>query len=171
MASYSNHKASSMSEENVSETGKSAADTANDQPVFHVQKLYLKDLSFESPNSPEMFRDHPEPKVDFNLSTGAVQKGSDHFEVILHVTVKVQVAERVLFLVELTYAGLFLLRNIPKDMVAPMLGIECPAILFPYVRQIVSEMVMQGGFRPMVLDPINFSALFHQSQQNNGSVQ
>lgn len=170
MAFYSNHKAISMSEEHMPAPGEAVDDTAGGQSVFHVEKLYLKDLSFESPNSPEVFRDHPEPKVDFNLATGATQKGPDHFEVTLHVTIKVGVAERTLFLVELTYAGLFLLRNIPREMVAPMLGIECPAILFPYVRQIVSEMVMQGGFRPMVLDPINFSALFHQSQQKNRSV-
>ncbi|MBF0401759.1 MAG: protein-export chaperone SecB [Magnetococcales bacterium] len=157
-----------MSEENRSETGESAADN---QPAFHVEKLYLKDLSFESPNVPEMFRDHPEPKVDFNLSMGSMQKGPEHFEVTLHVTVKVLAGERTMFLVELTYAGLFLLHNIPKEMLSPMLGIECPTILFPYVRQLVSEMIMQGGFRPLVLDPINFSALFQQSQQRNQPVQ
>ncbi|MEO5350368.1 MAG: protein-export chaperone SecB [Magnetococcus sp. YQC-3] len=140
-------------------------------PVFHVEKLYLKDLSFESPNTPEMFRENLEPKVDFNLEMGTTQKGAEHFETSLHVTVKVMAGERAMFLVDLTYAGLFLLRNVPQELLAPMLGIECPTVLFPYVRQLVSEMIMQGGFRPMVLDPINFSALFHQSQKKNQAAQ
>ena len=140
-------------------------------PVFHVEKLYLKDLSFESPNTPEMFRENLEPKVDFNLEMGTTQKSAEHYETSLHVTVKVMAGERTMFLVDLTYAGLFLLRNVPQELLAPMLGIECPTVLFPYVRQLVSEMIMQGGFRPMVLDPINFSALFHQSQQKNQAAQ
>ncbi len=159
-----------MSEANVSETDASTAQT-DGSPAFHVEKLYLKDLSFESPHSPEVFLESAEPKVDFNLETGTVQKGAEHFESVLHVTVKVLAGERTLFLVDLTFAGLFLLRNMPQELVAPMLGIECPAILFPYVRQIVSEMIMQGGFKPIVLDPINFSALFHQSRNRNPAVQ
>ncbi|MEO5341665.1 MAG: protein-export chaperone SecB [Magnetococcus sp. MYC-9] len=137
--------------------------SAEAPPVFHVEKLYLKDLSFESPNAPEVFRDHPEPTVEFNLEMGSAQKGPEHFETTLHVTLKVATGERALFLVELTFAGLFLLRNVPPALLAPTLGIDCPTILFPYVRQLVSEMVTQGGFRPMVLDPINFAALFHQT--------
>ncbi|MEO5363991.1 MAG: protein-export chaperone SecB [Magnetococcus sp. DMHC-8] len=150
------------------------SDTMTDTPatpVFHVEKLYLKDLSFESPNTPEMFRENLEPKVDFNLEMGTIQKSAEHFETSLHVTVKVMAGERAMFLVDLTYAGLFLLRNVPQELLAPMLGIECPTVLFPYVRQLVSEMIMQGGFRPMVLDPINFSALFHHSQQKNQAAQ
>lgn len=148
-----------MSEPTLPATGQ----PATEQPVFHVEKLYLKDLSFESPISPEVFREISEPKVEFNLETGAAQKGPEQYESTLHVTVKVVIEERVMFLVEVTYAGLFLLRNIPKEHIQPTLGIECPNILFPYVRQIVSEMVSQGGFKPMVLDPINFAALFQQA--------
>ncbi|MBF0461971.1 MAG: protein-export chaperone SecB [Magnetococcales bacterium] len=159
-----------MSEELVSATGGAAAAVADGPPVFHVEKLYLKDLSFESPNAPGVFRESLEPKVDLNLATGTAQKGPEHFEVTLHLTVKVFTDEHTLFLVELTYAGLFLLHNVPQELVTATLGIECPAILFPYVRHIVSEMVMQGGFRPLMLDPINFSALFHQSQNRDQSV-
>ena len=159
-----------MSEKKAPGTDKPTA-TAADQPVFHVEKLYLKDLSFESPNAPEMFKDNSEPKVDFNLETGANQKGPEHYESTLNVTVKVLIEDRVMFLVEVTYAGLFLLRNLPKEHLQPMLGIECPNILFPYVRQVISEMVTQGGFKPMVLDPINFASLFQQAREKRKSVQ
>lgn len=161
-----------MSEVASSKNSGQPADVSN-QPAFHVEKLYLKDLSFESPNAPELFRADLEPKVDFNLETGVTQKGEEHFEAVVHVTVKVLAKEQVMFLVDVTYAGLFLLRNLPKEHVAPTLGIECPTILFPYVRQIISSLVTQGGFKPMVLDPINFAALFRQSQaqQQQATVQ
>lgn len=142
-------------------------EASSNHPIFHVEKIYLKDLSFESPNAPEVFRESEEPKVDFNLDTGATQKGPEHYETTLHITVKVLMQEKVMFLVEVTYAGLFLLRNLPKEHVSPTLGIECPSILFPYVRQLVSEMVTQGGFKALVLDPINFAALFRQAQEKN----
>lgn len=159
-----------MSEEKASHTD-GHSPSATDQPVFHIEKLYLKDLSFESPNAPEVFQEKAEPTVDFNLETGATSKGPEHYESTLHVTVKVLMEGRVMFLVEVTYAGLFLLRNIPAEHIQPMLGIECPNILFPYVRQVISEMVTQGGFKPMVLDPINFATLFQQAREKRQSVQ
>ena len=159
-----------MTEEKVSDTGDNGENESN-QPMFHVEKLYLKDLSFESPRAPELFRENLEPNVDFNLETGATQKGPEHYEATLHVTLKVLHEEKIMFLVEVTYAGLFLIRNLPQQHISPTLGIECPNILFPYVRQIVSEMVTQGGFKPMVLDPINFSVLYQQAQEQRQPVQ
>ena len=141
------------------------AGAASDQPVFHVEKLYLKDLSFESPNAPESCARGEEPRVEFNLDSQINPKGDERFEVALHVTIQVFVEQETLFLVETTYAGLFLTRNIPKDHLSPLLNIECPSILFPYVRQVISECVLNGGFKPMVLDPINFSALYQQRLQ------
>ncbi|MBF0191910.1 MAG: protein-export chaperone SecB [Magnetococcales bacterium] len=141
------------------------------QPAFHVEKLYLKDLSFESPNTPEMFREAGEPQMEFQLETNAVQKGPEHFEAILHVTVKVHLKDNVLFLVDVTYGGLFLLRNIPREHIAPTLGIECPNILFPYVRHLVADLVTEGGFKPVVLDPINFVALYQQQLQQQARQQ
>ncbi|NGZ07341.1 MAG: protein-export chaperone SecB [Magnetococcales bacterium] len=134
-------------------------------PVFHIEKLYVKDLSFESPNTPEMFLESGEPSMEFQLETNAAQKSPEHFEVTLHVIVKVHLEERVLFLVDITYGGLFLLRNMPMEHLAPMLRIECPNILFPYVRHLVSNLVTEGGFKPVVLDPINFMALYQQQLQ------
>lgn len=140
------------------------APQASDQPVFHVEKIYVKDISFESPGAPEVFSNRNEPKVEFNLGTGTLQKGEDHYEVTLQITAKVKDGEKVLFLVEVTYAGLFLMRNLPKEHMATTLGIECPHIIYPYVRRIVSDLVMEGGFKPMVLDPINFAMLYHQAR-------
>ena len=134
-----------------------------DKPAFHVEKLYIKDLSYESPNSPDIFQNLGEPKVEFNLDTGATQKGEAHYEATLHVTVTVKNAEQTLFIIEISYGGLFLIRNFAKEQVDALLGIECPTILFPYVRRVVSDLVTEGGFKPLVLDPINFAAVFHQA--------
>jgi preprotein translocase subunit SecB len=136
----------------------------SDQPAFHVEKLYIKDLSYESPNSPDIFTNLGEPKVEFNLNTGATQKGPEHFEATLQVTVSVKNEAKTLFLIEISYGGIFLIRNFPKEQVDALLGIECPSILFPYVRRVISDLVTEGGFKPLVLDPINFAALFHQAR-------
>jgi preprotein translocase subunit SecB len=138
-----------------------------EQPAFHVEKLFIKDLSYESPNSPDIFQNLGEPKVEFNLDTGATQKGEEHYEATLHVTVTVKNAEQTLFLVEISYGGIFLIRNFAKEQVDALLGIECPTILFPYVRRVISDLVTEGGFKPLVLDPINFAAVFHQAQKEN----
>ncbi|MBF0589879.1 MAG: protein-export chaperone SecB [Magnetococcales bacterium] len=140
------------------------AEPDTNTPIFHVEKLYLKDLSFESPHAPEVFRDGKEPKVEFNLDTAARKKEDDHYEVALNVTVKVTNEDRPLFLVEVVYGGLFLLKNFSKDHIPMMLGIECPSVLFPYVRQVVSQTITDGGFKPLVLEPINFAMLYHQAQ-------
>jgi preprotein translocase subunit SecB len=139
--------------------------TADQQPAFHVEKLYLKDLSFESPLAPEGFMDPTEPVVDFSLNTSSSRKGEFHHEVVLEIRVKVNIGDKVLFLIEMAYAGLFLVRNIPEEHVPALLAIECPSILFPYARQIISGLVTDGGFRPFILDPINFAALYQQSRR------
>ncbi|MBF0380363.1 MAG: protein-export chaperone SecB [Magnetococcales bacterium] len=153
-------------EEKSEEQGTEAEKSA-EQPAFHVEKLYIKDLSYESPNSPDIFQNLGEPKVEFNLDTGATQKGEVHYEATLHVTVTVKNAEQTLFIIEISYGGLFQIRNFSKDQVDALLGIECPTILFPYVRRVVSDLVTEGGFKPLVLDPINFAAVFHQAHKGN----
>ncbi|MBF0612315.1 MAG: protein-export chaperone SecB [Magnetococcales bacterium] len=140
------------------------SEAEDNQPFFHVEKIYLKDLSFESPYTPESFFINEEPKVDFNLETTNVRRGQDIYESSIQITVKVHTDEKVWFLVEVTYAGIFRMRNIPEDRMAMLLGIECPTILFPYVRQIVSQTITEGGFKPLLLDPINFAAVYQQNQ-------
>ncbi|MBF0367909.1 MAG: protein-export chaperone SecB [Magnetococcales bacterium] len=139
------------------------------QPVFHVEKVYMKDFSFESPNAPQVFGEQSEPKVEFNLDTKSTKMGEDHYEVMLHVVLNVKHGETVMFLVDVTYAGLFLLKNFPPEHVTTAISVECPHILFPYIRQVVSHAVGEGGFKPLVLDPINFAAVFHQAQQKKAA--
>ncbi|MBF0153621.1 MAG: protein-export chaperone SecB [Magnetococcales bacterium] len=134
-----------------------------EQPVFHVVKVYLKDLSFENPNTPDVFQITQEPRVDFNLSSNATPKEDGHFEVTLHVVTDVKLADKTMFLVDVTYAGLFLIRNVPDEHVAVLLGVDCPTILFPYLRHVISATVTEGGFKPLLLDPINFAAIFQQA--------
>ncbi|MBF0622698.1 MAG: protein-export chaperone SecB [Magnetococcales bacterium] len=148
----------------MAEVGENGGQQAAEQPVFHVEKLYLKDFSYESPNSPAIFKESEEPKVEFNLDTSANKMGETGYEVTLHVTTKVTVKDKLLFLIEVSYAGLFVVRNVPEPQVPMLIGIECPNILFPYVRQLVSHAVTEGGFKPLVLDPINFAAVYHQAQ-------
>ncbi len=151
-----------MADESIPAAGETTE--VGNNPVFHVEKIYLKDLSYESPHTPEVFMDGKEPKVEFNLDTSARKKEGDHYEVTLNVTVKVANEDRPLFLVEVDYAGLFLLRNFSKEHIPMMLGIECPSVLFPYVRQVVSGVIAEGGFKPLMLEPINFAMLYHQAQ-------
>ncbi|HIJ85980.1 MAG: preprotein translocase subunit SecB [Magnetococcales bacterium] len=136
----------------------------SNQPIFNVERLYIKDISFENPNAPEVYSRQSDPTVDFNLGTAVSQKGEDRYEVTLQVNARVKEGEDVLFLVDVTYAGLFRIRNLPPEHLSPTLGIECPHIIFPYVRRVVSDLVTEGGFKPMVLDPINFAALYHQAK-------
>ncbi|MBF0357718.1 MAG: protein-export chaperone SecB [Magnetococcales bacterium] len=136
----------------------------SEQAAFHVEKLYIKDLSYESPNSPDIFQNLGEPKVELNLDTGATQKGPEHYEATLHVTVTVKNAEKTLFIIEISYGGIFMIRNFAKEQVDALLGIECPTIIFPYVRRVISDLVSEGGFKPLILDPINFPAIFHQAR-------
>ncbi|MEO5366489.1 MAG: protein-export chaperone SecB [Magnetococcus sp. WYHC-3] len=146
----------------------SAANTQNKAPQFHIEKLYLKDLSFESPHTPESFMQQGEPKVDFNMETRAQQRGPEHYEVVLHINVKVNLQDKVLFLVEMEYGGLFLVRNLPAEHLQPILSVECPHILFPFARQVVAQVVADGGYKPFIMDPINFAAVYQQSlQQRN----
>ncbi|MBF0108545.1 MAG: protein-export chaperone SecB [Magnetococcales bacterium] len=141
----------------------------SNQPVFNVERLYIKDLSFENPNAPEVYLRRNDPTVEFNLGTGVTQKGEDRYEVTLQVNARVKDGEEVLFLVDVTYAGLFRIRNLPREHLGPTLGIECPHIIFPYARRIISDLVMEGGFKPMVLDPINFAALYHQAKERESA--
>ncbi|MBF0284204.1 MAG: protein-export chaperone SecB [Magnetococcales bacterium] len=134
-------------------------------PTFHIETLYLKDLSFESPNVPDIFRDNHEPRVEFGLDTQNVRKGPDHWEVVLQLSLKVTSKEKALFLVEMSYGGVFLLKNIPDQHLPMVLGVDCPNVLFPYARQLISQVVVLGGFKPLILDPVNFFALMQQKTQ------
>ncbi len=142
-----------------------------ESPILRMQKMYIKDFSFENPNSPEVFRDNQksEPNVELNLQLNNKKIGDDHWEVVLEVSAKVVTKEdeaRVLFVLEIEHAAVFLLRNIPEEHLPMVLGVECPTLLFPFTRQIISQISVDGGFMPFLMEPVNFMALFQNAQKN-----
>ncbi len=138
-------------------------------PVFRMQKMYIKDLSFESPNAPGVFlAQGQEPKVDFNLQLGNKKIDDDHYEVTLSMTAKIldqKADDTVLFVIELEHAAVFLLKNIPAEHLQRVMAVDCPLMLFPFTRQIASQISVDGGFMPFLMEPINFIALFENAQK------
>ena len=137
----------------------------NNQPVFSIEKLYVKDLSLEIPNAPQAFLARETPTVDIQLHHSSTRVDDGLYETTLTVTITAKVGEKALFLVEAAQAGIFTLRNIPQSDMDAVLGIACPNILFPYVREVVSDIVVRAGFPPVVLNPVNFEALY-QAQRD-----
>jgi len=132
---------------------------------FSIQKIYTKDISFESPAAPQLFTEKWEPQVDFNLATNATPLEDSMFDVSLTVTVTVKTGETTAYLVEATQAGIFSLAGFSDEEMGPMVGSFCPDILFPYVREVVSDLVAKGGFPQLLLAPVNFDALYSQHIQ------
>ncbi|NOR79276.1 MAG: protein-export chaperone SecB [Methyloprofundus sp.] len=132
---------------------------------FSIQKIYTKDISFESPAAPNVFTEKWEPAVDFNLGTNATPLQDSMFDVALTVTVTVKTGDTTAYLVEATQAGIFSLAGFPDEEMGPMLGSFCPNILFPYVREVISDLVAKGGFPQLLLAPVNFDALYAQHIQ------
>lgn len=138
-------------------------------PVFSIEKLYVKDLSVEAPNTPEIFLDSNSPSVELQLRTEGKGLNEGLFEVALTVTVTAKIGEKTAFLVEVTQAGIFALRNIPQDSVEPLLAVACPNLLFPYAREVVSDTTMRAGFTPVVLQPVNFEQLYMERQRQQAA--
>jgi preprotein translocase subunit SecB len=140
---------------------------------FAIQKIYTKDLSFETPNSPKIFTDTWEPAVEFNLGTHVDALEGAFFEITLTITITVKNKDVVAYLVEVNQAGIFSLTGFSEQEMGPMVGSFCPNILFPYAREAVSDLIIRGGFPQLLLAPVNFDALYaqhlQQSQQAPGS--
>jgi preprotein translocase subunit SecB len=134
-------------------------------PVFQIQRIYLKDLSLEQPNSPQVLLEQTQPQVDIQLGMAAEAVGPGLFEVSVTGTVTTKVGEKVLFLVEAKQAGIFEIRNIPADQQQGILGVVCPQMLYPYLRAIVSDVCTRAGFPPILLAEVNFQAMFEAQQQ------
>jgi preprotein translocase subunit SecB len=132
-------------------------------PQFAPQAVYIKDVSFEAPAGPRLAPNTPNPTINLNLSTSVNDLGGDFKEVVLTVRVEAQAAEKTVWLCELQQAGVFGIRNIPQGDMQRLLGIFCPNYLLPYARQVVSDLLMKGGFPPFLLPPVNFDALFAQA--------
>lgn len=142
-----------------------ATENSDTNPVFQIQRIYLKDLSLEQPNSPQILLEQGQPQVDINLGLAADPVAEGIFEVAVTATVTTRVADKVLFLVEAKQAGIFELRNIPQDQVNPIVGIACPQIIYPYLRATVSDICTRAGFPPVLLSEVNFQAMYEAQQQ------
>ncbi|MCL1824738.1 MAG: protein-export chaperone SecB [Betaproteobacteria bacterium] len=141
-------------------------------PVFAIEKIYVKDLSLEVPNAPQIFLVREAPQVNVQLRTEGSPVEAGVYEVKLTITVAATLSgERTLFLVEITQAGIFRIQNAPEEELELILGIGCPNIIFPYARETISDAVTRAGFQPMLLAPVNFEALFQQSRQDAGIAQ
>ena len=140
---------------------------------FSIHSIYLKDVSFESPNSPAIFQEKVQPQVQLNLGVNTNPLDQEVFEVVLSLTVTAKLGERTAFLVELQQAGIFRLRGFDDEHLKPMLGIYCPNVLFPYARESISSLVTKGGFPPLLLEPVNFEAIYaqHMEQQQPENLQ
>ena len=135
--------------------------TEQEAPSFAIEKLYVKDISLEVPHAPEIFLESEGPEIGIQLQTAVTALGEDAYEVTLTTTVTAKLGEeKVVFLVEVGQAGIFRVRNVPDDNLSPLLSIACPNILFPYAREVVSDIVSRAGFAPVVLQPVNFEALY-----------
>ncbi|MBY0579250.1 MAG: protein-export chaperone SecB [Burkholderiales bacterium] len=135
------------------------------QPVFAIEKIYVKDLSLEIPHAPQIFLERESPQIDIQLHTEGKPVAENIFEVVLTVTVTAKFSEKTLFLVEAAQAGIFQIQNVPETDIEPILGITCPNILFPYARETVSDVITRAGFLPVILSPMSFEALYQQRQQ------
>jgi preprotein translocase subunit SecB len=149
---------------------KAAAEEQTQQAGFSIEKIYLKDASLEIPNAPQIFTDRSQPQVGIELSNFAQQLEDNVFEVAIKVTVTSKIEDKTVFLVEVTQAGIFQIRGVPEENLEMIVGITCPNILFPYVRESVSDLVVRAGFQPVLLNPINFEALFAQQKQQQAEA-
>jgi len=150
--------------------GKSNGAPAEGGRQFALHRFYVKDASFEAPNSPGIFSERGlDPEIKVNLRTSQRSLGDGMSEVVLHVTVHALAGQRTVFLVELQQAGAFQISGFPPEEVRTILGVACPNALFPYAREAVSSIVQRGGFAPILLQPMDFSTLFAQAQANRAA--
>ncbi|MDZ7752055.1 MAG: protein-export chaperone SecB [Gammaproteobacteria bacterium] len=147
----------------MSEAAKQA--DGDQQPQLVIQKIYTKDLSFETPNSPQVFSQEWKPNVNLNIATDNVDLGNEHYEVTVSVTVTAKVGENTAFLAEVKQAGIFGIRGLEPDQLKQTLGAYCANVLFPYAREVVSDLIIRGGFPQLNIAPVNFDALYLQQLQ------
>ena len=130
------------------------------QPVFSIEKVYVKDASIESPNSPQVFLEPTQPQVEVQLQNAAQGLNDALFEVVVTVTVTAKAGDKTLFLVEAAQAGIFRIQNVPVADLEPILGVGCPNILFPYAREVIADLIGRAGFPAIHLQPVNFEAMY-----------
>ena len=138
------------------------------EPVFQIQRVYLKEASLEQPNSPAILLQSEQPSVDIQLGVEASPLGDGVYEVAVTATVHTQIGDKTVFLVEAKQAGIFEIRHVPETQMGPVMGVVCPQIVFPYLRSNVADLVQRAGFPPVHLAEINFQSMYEQQQQQQG---
>ncbi len=138
------------------------AEKSNNQAQFSIEKIYVKDLSFETPNSPQIFQKKWEPVVNMDLANSSTSLNEDFYEVVLSITVTVSFENDTVYLIEVQQAGIFKVLNVPNEVLGRMLNTICPNILFPFAREVISDLVTKGGFPQLLVAPVNFGALYQQ---------
>ena len=138
------------------------AATTEKQPEFAINRIYIKDLSFEAPNTPGVFKEEWQPQVDLNLDTTHQHVEGDLHEVTLKVTVSAKIKDKTIFVVEVEQGGIFIMANFEDEQKEELIGSFCPNVLFPYARETVSDLINRGGFPPLYLAPVNFDAIYRQ---------
>ena len=151
-----------MDDQNDAGLDESFANGADTQPQVGVLSQYVKDMSFENPNAPGIYQVQGQPKLDVQFNIGATTVGDGVHEVVLKIEARADIEGQALYLIELSYAGLFGLRNIPDEHLQPVLLAEAPRIIFPVARRVLADAVRDGGFPPLMLEPIDFGALYMQ---------
>ena len=143
-----------------------AASPEQAQPTFSIEKLYVKDLSLEVPHAPSIFLEREAPQIDLQLHTenSAIDEGIYEVTITVTLTAKLAEKDKIMFLIEAQQAGIFHVSNIPAPELESVLGVVCPNILYPYIREVVTDASVRAGFAPVLLNPINFEALFQQQK-------
>ncbi len=142
---------------------------ADQEPVFQIQRVYLKEASLEQPNSPAILLEQEQPSVDIQLGVEANPVAEGIYEVCVTATVQTKIQDRTVFLVEAKQAGIFEIRNLPPEQLGQIMGIACPQIVYPYLRGNVADLIQRGGFPPVHLSEINFQAMYEQQQNPAGA--
>jgi len=146
-----------------------APEDQNERQGLSIEKLFLKDISVEVPNSPDIFTLRETPKISVELNNNATPLSDNYFEVALQVTVTSKIADKTAFLVDVTQAGIFKVNNVPEETVETIIAVACPNILFPYAREVISDLITKAGFTAVLLNPINFEALYIQQKQQQAA--
>jgi preprotein translocase subunit SecB len=160
-----------MAENQVTDVqGAPSGNAADAAPVFQIQRIYLKDMSLEQPNSPAILLETEQPAVDIQLGVEAVPAAEGVFEVAVTATVTTKIKDKTVFLVEAKQAGIFEVRNLPQDQLSHVLGIACPQIVYPYLRASVADIITRAGFPPVHLAEINFQAMYEAQQAEQAAA-
>ena len=143
----------------------------NLEPVFLIQRVYLKDLSLEQPNSPAILLSQEQPAVDIQIGLDSEQVADGVYEITVTATVTAKITDQIMFLVEAKQAGIFEIRHMPEGQLQPITGIACPQIIYPYLRSNVADVIQRAGFPPVHMAEINFQAMYDQQQQMKAEQQ